>query len=390
MSDYRSADTLVLHGGPRGAEADLVAPLHQTTTFAQANLDDAAPHTYSRASNPSVVTLENRLAALEDADEPVHARAFANGMAAITGLILSRVRAGDEVLCSRVVYGGTRRLLEEILAPLGVTARFADLREPGRYADLLRPTTRLVIVETPANPTLELVDVAALATVTRAAGVTLALDNTFLGPFHQRGFRLGADVLVYSTTKYADGHNAALGGALLTRDDALAQSFARTRKSLGLNQKPFEAWLTLQGLKTLGLRFERQCASAAVLAAWLEEQPEVTRVLYPGLASHPQHELARRQQRGGGAMIALELRGGADAARDFVARTRLFTLAENLGCVESLVTHPSTMTHGDTAPEDREAVGITPGLLRLSVGTESVEDLRRDLDAALKQEVTVR
>jgi cystathionine beta-lyase/cystathionine gamma-synthase len=375
--------SLVLHAGSSRSEASILAPIHQTTTFVQSALDGAASHTYSRASNPTVAALEDRLAALEDSATPVFASAYTNGMAAISALVMSRLRSGDEVLCSRVVYGGTRRLLEEILAPFGVKARFADLRDPGRFAELLRPETALVIVETPANPTLELVDVAALAKVCRRAGISLALDNTFLGPFHQRGFTLGADFIIYSTTKYIDGHNAALGGALLVRDADEDARLRRVRKSLGLTQKPFEAWLTLQGLKTLPLRFDRQTRTAGSLAAWLEEQPGVDRVLYPFLDSHPQRELARRQQISGGALISIELRGGRAAAEAFVARTRLFALAENLGSLESLVTHPASMTHGDTPPEARRRLGISDGLLRLSIGTEDEDDLRRDLEGAL-------
>ncbi|MEZ6196209.1 MAG: PLP-dependent aspartate aminotransferase family protein [Planctomycetota bacterium] len=386
-----SAATLAVRGGESADQAAgaILFPIHQSTTFVQPAIGVDRGHTYGRASNPTVAALEQRLAALEaGGGDAVHASAFANGMAAVTALVLATTGAGDEVLCSRVVYGGTRRLLEEILANFGLRSRFVDLAD-GDPAAQLGPRTRLVLVETPGNPTLEIVDVAAIAAATRARGIPLAVDNTFLTAVGQDVLGLGADVALYSTTKYVEGHNAALGGAILTRDVELDAKLRRVRKSLGLNQKPFEAWLTLQGLKTLPLRLARHEENARRVAEALAARPEVARVLYPGLPDHPGHAIARRQQRSFGGIVGVDL-GSREAAQAFVARLRLFRLAENLGSVESLATHPATMTHADVPPEERAALGLGDGLVRLSVGLEDAHDLVADLVSALTAEVTVR
>lgn len=375
--------TLAVHAGrrPDGDTGALLTPLHQSTTFAQDDLNEHKGHTYSRASNPTVAALEERLAALEGG---VGAACFASGMAAIDA-VFRRLSAGDHVALSDVVYGGTVRLLREAYARHGVTFTLADASDPEAFEAAFRPETRLAFVETPANPTLKLADVAALAERCRARGVPLAVDNTFLTPYGQRALDLGADLASHSTTKYLEGHNATIGGAVVARDDGAWLEWLRlARKSAGSNLAPFEAWLTLRGVKTLPLRFDRHAANALALARFLEGQAGVARVLYPGLPSHPQHALAKRQQRNGGGIVAIELEGGLPAARRFAKALRVFTIAENLGSVESLVTHPATMTHAAYAPHERRAIGVTDGLLRLSVGIEDVVDLVEDVERGLR------
>lgn len=374
--------TRAIHGGLTAdpTTGAILTPIYQSTTYVQEAVGRDRGYTYSRAANPTVAALERNLGALEGAPPAV---AFATGMAAITTLFLSTLRAGDRVVCSEVVYGGTVRLLQQVLDGLGVRASFVDTSDLAATAAALDDNVRWLFVETPANPTLRLSDVAALARLAAAAGARLALDNTFLTPALQDGFGLGADVVVHSTTKYIEGHNATVGGALLSHDPELLERFAFVRKSIGNIQAPFEAWLTLRGLKTLPLRMERHSASALAIARWLERRPGVRRVWYPWLDSFPQAELARRQQRAGGGMLAFELEGDAGAGVRLLNRVRLCALAENLGAVETLITHPATMTHAAVAAEQRRRVGIGDGLIRLSVGLEDPDDLIADLDQAL-------
>jgi cystathionine beta-lyase/cystathionine gamma-synthase len=374
--------TRALHGGlePDPATGAILAPIHQSTTFRQTAVGKDKGFTYSRAGNPTVAALERNLGALERA---LPAVCTSSGMSAIATLFLSTLRAGDRVVCSRVVYGGTVRLLRQVLEGLGVEAVFVDTTMQEELERALRGGARLVFVETPANPTLVLTDLEAAASAAHAAGAKLVVDNTFLTPAHQDAFALGADVVVHSTTKLVEGHNATLGGALLTRDPALRARFDLVRKSLGTIQSPFEAWLTLRGIKTLEVRLARASASALAIARWLESRPEVASVAYPFLESFPQRELARRQQRSGGTIVACELEGGAEAGIAFLNRVRLWSLAENLGAVESLVTHPASMTHASIPREERESLGIGDGLVRLSVGLEDPADLVRDLEQAL-------
>ncbi len=377
--------TLAVRGGlaPDPVTGAILTPIYQSTTFVQPEIGRDTGYTYSRSGNPTVAALERNLAALEGVD---HCYAFATGMAALTTLLLARVRSGDHVVLSDVVYGGTVRLLRQVLDRFGVETSTFDGAEASSLATVLRPETRLVLVETPANPTLKLVDIVAVAKLAHRAGALLAVDNTLLTPILQRPFELGADVVAYSTTKYLEGHNATVGGALLVRDAALAERLQFVRNATGCTQAPWEAWLTLRGLKTLELRMARHCESALRIARWLEDEPRVARVLYPGLQSFPQQELAQRQVAGGagGGMISFELRGGLDAARRFVTSLRRISLAESLGAAESLITHPASMTHATIPVEERRAVGISDGLVRLSVGLETAEDLIGDLAAALQ------
>jgi cystathionine beta-lyase/cystathionine gamma-synthase len=375
--------TRAIHGGlgPDPTTGAILTPIVQSTTYVHEAIGVHKGHTYSRASNPTVSALEACLGSLEDAPPGV---CFGTGLAAETTLFLSLLKSGDHAVISDVVYGGTVRLFQQILSGLGIRSSFVDTASPDAVAAAITPQTRLVFVETPGNPTLKLTDVAAVAAVCRQAGVPLAVDNTFMTAALLRPLDLGAQMSLYSTTKYVEGHNATVGGAIVTKDETLLERLRLIRKSIGCIQSPFEAWLTLRGLKTLPVRMKQHSANALEVARWLESRPEVSRVLYPGLDSFPQAELARRlhgTQHGG--MLSFEVKGGLEGGVTVMNHLELCSLAESLGAVETLVTHPVTMTHGDVPREQREAAGITDGLIRLSVGLEDPEDLIADLEGAL-------
>ena len=375
-------ETICPHAGGGLHDGEpLVAPLVPSTTFCRAGLDSRAEHQYSRVSNPTVAALEAALAELEGAAGAV---AFGSGLAAETALFLTLLRAGDHVVCSRALYGGTRRLLEQVLAPLSISASFADTTDLAAVAAALGPRTKLVFVETPANPTLDVSDLSGLASLARAHGAQLAVDNTFLTALLQRPLDLGADVTVTSTTKFVEGHSVALGGAIVARDEALLERVRFVRKCTGGILSPFSAWLTLQGLKTLPLRLARQSATAAELARWLAAHPAVRTVHYPGLpgAAHPSL-LAAQHLGAHGAVLSFEAEGGLERARELVDHLRLCRLVEHVGSVETLVTHSASMTHASLSREERLAVGVTDGLLRLSVGLEPASAVRADLERAL-------
>ncbi len=376
-------ETRSIHGGivPDPVTGAILTPIFQSTTFVQDGVGKDRGYTYTRCGNPTVAALERNLGELEGS--PLPALAFASGMAAISATLFALLSAGDEVVVSDVVYGGTIRLLRRVLEKFGVRAILADTSRPEALAAAVSRRTRLVLVETPANPTLKLTDVRAAAEIAHSAGARLAVDNTFLTPALQSPFELGADLVVYSTTKYIEGHNATVGGAVLTRDREEYDALRLVQKTIGFAQSPFESWLTLQGVKTLGLRIARHSENALEVARFLEGHPAVASVRYPWLESFPQHDLARRQQKAGGGIVSFEVKGGVEASVRFLEGVRLAKLAENLGAVESLVTHPATMTHASYAPEERRALGISDGLVRLSVGLESVQDLVADLDGAL-------
>ena len=370
-----------------GVEADpatgaILTPIHQTTTFVQPSVDRyrETGYSYSRSHNPTVRAFETRLAALEGG---VDACAFGAGMAAIHAVLLAFLRTGEHAIVSDVAFGGTLRLCRQVLAGLGLQFTFADTSDLAAVEAGLRPNTRLIFTETPANPTLKLTDLAAVSDVARARGVLHVVDNTLLTPWYQRPLDLGADLVVHSTTKYLDGHNATVGGAVVCAAEGRAEAVRFVQNATGSIMSPFVAWLTLQGCKTLSVRMDAQSAAALRVAHYLEGRPEVRQVLHPGLASFPQHALASRQASGYGAMLCCELRGGLAAGKRAMAALRLWSLAENLGTVESLVTHPATMTHANLAPEERARLGITDGLVRLSVGLETPDDLIADLDQAL-------
>lgn len=358
------------------------APPHQATTYAQEDVGDPAGFTYSRSANPTVASLESALTGLSGG---LGAAAFASGMAAIEALVRASAGAGDHVVASEVIYGGTTRLLRDHLADLGVDVTFADATDPDALRASLEDGTRLLLVETPANPTLDVADVPGAADVADEAGIPLAVDNTFLTPVGQPVLDLGADVAVHSTTKYVEGHGTAVGGALVTGADGLpvVEEARDVRRTAGNIQAPMDAWLTLRGLDTLPLRLRRVSSTAQALAERLEADPAVERVRYPGLASHPQHDLARDQHEHHGGILSFTLEGGIDAARRFVEDLRWITPAEHLGTSRTLVTHPATMTHDDLSPREREELGIPDAQLRLSVGLEDAGDLTEDLEAGL-------
>jgi cystathionine beta-lyase/cystathionine gamma-synthase len=378
--------TKQIHAGvePDPVTGAILTPIHQSTTFVQESVESYMEkgYSYSRAGNPTVAAFEARIAALEGG---AGATAYGTGMAATSAVMLEMLEAGDHVIVSDVVYGGTHRFATRVMARFGVEFSFVDTSDPANVAAALRPTTRMVFTETPANPTLKLTDLAAVSELTRPRGIPHVVDNTFLTPYYQHPLELGADLVVHSTTKYLDGHNATLGGAVVASTEELQQRMRFIQKSAGLIMSPQVAWLTLQGTKTLSERMDRQSANALAVASFLETHPKVARVSYPGLDSFPQRELAARQASGFGAMAWFEVVGGVEAGKKLMAAVELWSLAENLGSVESLITHPVTMTHGDMSAEERAAVGISDGLVRLSVGLEDAEDLIADLGQALER-----
>ncbi|MCC6525717.1 MAG: cystathionine gamma-synthase [Polyangiaceae bacterium] len=376
-----SLDTLAIHAGqpPEPMSGAVMQPIVLASTFAQEAPGKHKGFEYSRSGNPTRRALETCLAALEGAK---HGLAFGSGLAA-SATLLHTLGPGDHLVCGDDVYGGTFRLFDKVGRPMGIDATFVDMTDPGRVRAALRPTTKLVWLETPTNPLLKLFDIAAVAEVTRAAGVPLAVDNTFATPVLQRPLELGATVVVHSTTKYLNGHSDVVGGALLTSDAALAERLTFLQNAIGAVPSPFDCYMVLRGLKTLGVRVRQHVASASRIAERLHEHPAVLRVMYPGLPDHPGHAIGKKQMRGPGGMISCELRGGLDAAVRMLGRLELFHCAESLGGVESLAEHPAIMTHASIPPEQRRAIGIGDGLVRLSVGLEDLEDLWSDLARAL-------
>lgn len=373
------------HAVHAGQEADpttgaTIPPIYQTSTYTQPELGHHKGYEYSRTGNPTRAALEACLASLEGGQWGL---AFASGMAA-TSAVASLLRPGDHVIASDDLYGGTYRLFERVLANYGVSFTYVAGAGAEGYRAALRPNTRLVWLETPTNPLLQLVDIAAVAEVSRKAGATLVVDNTFASPYFQRPLELGADLVVHSTTKYINGHSDVVGGAVVGRSDEHRAAVAFYQNAAGGTPSPFDAWLVQRGLKTLPLRMREHARNAQAVAEFLVGRPKVRRVLYPGLATHSQHELARRQMSGFGGMVSVEVEDGYEGARRFFGGLRVFALAESLGGVESLACHPATMTHGSIPEEERLSRGITPGLIRLSVGIEDAEDLIADLHEALE------
>ena len=378
--------TKQIHAGvePDPTTGSILTPIYQTTTYVQESVDRylSKGYSYSRSGNPTVRALEKKITELEGGADTA---CFATGMAAIQAVLLTLLNAGDHAVVSDVAYGGTYRICTKIFSRFGVVFTFADTSKPDDVKKSLRANTRLVLTETPANPTLKLTDIAAISEIARSRGIPHAVDNTFLTPYYQRPLELGADLSVHSTTKYLDGHNATVGGSVTSRSTELAEKIRFVQNACGIILSPQVAWLTLQGVKTLSIRMDAQSENALAIAKFLESHPKVDRVCYPGLASHPQHDLAKRQASGFGAMVWFEVRGGVASGKRIMDSLRLWSLAENLGSVESLVTHPVTMTHADVEEAERKRVGITDGLVRLSVGLEDGEDLIEDLKQALEK-----
>lgn len=379
-------ETLAIHAGqhPDPVHGAVMTPIVLSSTFAQEGPGEHRGFDYSRSGNPTRNALEACGAALEGA---THGLAFSSGCAATT-TVLHLLRPGDHVVCGDDVYGGTFRILDRVMKPLGVTATFVDMRDLTRTAEAFRPETKLVWLETPSNPMLKVFDIAAVCALAEARGAMSVVDNTFATPVIQRPLALGATAVVHSSTKYLNGHSDVVGGFVMTSDDDVAARLRFLQNAMGAVPSPFDCFLVLRGLKTLHVRVERHAKNALALARWLEAHPDVARVHYPGLASHPQHDLAATQMALPGGMMSFVLRAGAtgtvaERARRFLKALKVFTLAESLGGVESLIELPAVMTHASLPPETRAALGIDDGLVRLSAGIESVDDLQHDLAQAL-------
>lgn len=356
-----------------------VVPIYATSTFTQAAPGQHKGYEYSRSGNPTRTALETALASLEGGERGL---AFASGLAATNAVFAALLRPGDEVVASADLYGGTFRLLERVFKHWGLTAHYTDDASTAGFEKLMSPKTKLVWIETPTNPLLQILDIAAIAEVAHKHGAKFAVDNTFASPYLQQPLSLGADLVVHSTTKYLGGHSDVVGGCVVGGKELL-EPVKFYQNAAGGVPGPFDSYLTLRGLKTLAVRMDRHCDNAMSLADWLVKQPQVAKVYFPGLKDHPGHAVAAKQMKAFGGMISLQLNGGTEAALRFVSRTRLFSLAESLGGVESLVCHPTTMTHASIPKEIREARGVNDGLIRLSVGIEDANDLRADLEFAM-------
>ncbi|WOS40316.1 cystathionine gamma-synthase [Xanthomonas rydalmerensis] len=375
--------TLAIHGGqhPDPSTGAVMPPIYATSTYAQSSPGEHQGFEYSRTHNPTRFAYERCVAALEGGSRGF---AFASGMAA-TATVIELLDSGSHVIAMDDLYGGSYRLFERVRKrTAALEFGFVDLTDPAAFEAAIRPTTKMVWIETPTNPMLKIVDIAAIAAIARKHGLLVVVDNTFASPLLQRPLALGADIVVHSATKYLNGHSDMVGGMAVVGDNAeLAEQLAFLQNSVGGVQGPFDSFLALRGLKTLPLRMSAHCDNALALAQWLETHPAVEKVIYPGLPSHPQHALAGRQMAGYGGIVSIVLKGGFDAAKRFCERTRLFTLAESLGGVESLVNHPAVMTHASVPVQRRDQLGISDALVRLSVGVEDVGDLRHDLEQAL-------
>jgi len=378
----RGFSTQAVHTGRgfNGQTGAVMPPVYLTSTFERGNADG---FDYTRSGNPNFRLLDECVAAMEGAR---FATSFASGVSAITAVV-STLKSGDLVLAEENVYGCTYRMFDKVFAKFGLQVRYRDLSQPENWAEIPRSRPALLWLESPTNPLLKIVDIAGLAAVAAETGTAVLVDNTFASPYLQRPIALGAALSLSSTTKYINGHSDCLGGTVATNDPVWQERMVFAQKALGLQPSPFDAWLTTRGQRTLALRMEQHCANALALAQWLETRKGVRNVRYPFLPSHPQYELARRQMKAGSGLIVAELDCAVDGALEFCRQLRLFTLAESLGGVESLICHPASMTHASVPPDVRRQVGISDGLLRFSVGIENETDLRQDIDEALKKVV---
>ena len=372
--------TTAIHAGqePDATTGAVSVPIYQTSTYAQEGLGKHKGFEYARTQNPTRLALEQNIAALEGARLGY---AFASGMAAIDAT-LRLVKAGDHVIVSDNTYGGTYRLFSRVLSNYGIEFTYVDTSEASNVEAAIRDNTRMVFVETPTNPVMTVTDLQAVSDIAHARGVRVVCDNTFLSPYLQRPIEFGVDIVLHSTTKYLNGHSDSVGGVVVLNDEQDAEWIQFIQNSAGAILSPFDSWLIMRGTKTLALRMEQHDRNGRAVAAFLEEHPKVEKLYYPGSLSHRQHDLAKRQQRGFGGMVAFDV-GSLDNARAVLEGVRLCTLAESLGAVESLISHPATMTHASVLPETRARLGITDGLVRISVGLEDVDDIIADLDQAL-------
>ncbi|QUW00338.1 cystathionine gamma-synthase [Chloracidobacterium sp. MS 40/45] len=373
--------TDVIHAGqpPEPATGAVAVPIYQTSTYVQEGLGRHKGYEYARTHNPTRAALEANVAVLEGG---VAGFAFASGMAAIHAVMTACLKAGDHVVVSDNTYGGTYRLFERVLTDFGLVFDYVDASDTAQVLAALRPTTRMVFLETPTNPVMRLCDIAAIAQAVRPRGIHVVVDNTFMSPYFQRPLTLGANIVVHSTTKYLNGHSDSVGGVVIVTEPEVAARLAFVQNAAGAILSPMDAWLTMRGIKTLVVRMQAHDANGRAIARFLCEHPRVARVYYPGLPEHPQHALATRQMTGFGGMLAFEV-GDLEAARRVLESLKVFALAESLGGVESLACHPATMTHASVPLVERQRLGITEGLVRLSVGIEDIADLLADLDSAL-------
>ena len=371
-----------IHAGqaPDPTTGAVMPPIYATSTYAQASPGDHKGYEYSRTQNPTRMAFERCIADLEGG---THGFAFGSGMAA-TAIVLDMLDAGSHVVAMDDLYGGTGRLFDKVRSrSAGLRFSYADLSQDGALEEALRPDTKMIWIETPTNPLLKLVDLQAVSSIANERGILLVVDNTFATPWSQRPLEFGADIVVHSVTKFLNGHSDMVGGIIVVDDDELAEQVGFLQNSVGSILGPFDSFLALRGLKTLALRMERHNSNAEAIARWLVDHPAVDRVIYPGLEDHPQHDLAMKQMGSGGGIVTYFVVGGLDVARQVLERCRVFTLAESLGGVESLVNHPAIMTHASVAEDKREILGISDNLIRLSVGVEDVDDLVADLDQAM-------
>ncbi|OAV69960.1 Cystathionine beta-lyase [Bacteroidales bacterium Barb6XT] len=365
-----------------GATGDVVVPIHLSTTFARKQVEiPTAGYEYTRSLNPTRKALETKLAMLENAR---YGLVFSSGLAAETTVLIALLKSGDHIVAFDDLYGGTKRLFNNVFNEYGIQVSYVDATDAARVEEAIRPETRVVWVETPSNPLLKVCDIRAIAAITRRHELTLVADNTFLSPYFQNPLDLGADIVIHSSTKYIGGHSDVLGGAVLLSDAALYESLQYRQNAVGAVLSPFDSYLTLRGIKTFSLRMEQHQKNAFAIARFLENHPKVSRVIYPGLESHPQHELSKSQTQGHGGVLSFEIKGNGADAKNFLENLHLFALAESLGGVESLIELPSAMTHSGIPKELREQIGITDTLIRVSVGIEDVNDLIGDLSQALE------
>lgn len=373
--------TKAIHAGqePDPTTGAIMTPIYQTSTYAQSGMGEHKGYEYARTGNPTRTALETCLAALENGR---YGLAFASGLAAESA-VLSLLSAGDHIVSCDDLYGGTYRIFDRIMSRYNVKTSYVTANRVEAYEEAIRPNTKLIWLETPTNPLLSLVDIRAVAEVAHRHNVLLVVDNTFSSPYFQRPLDLGADIVLHSTTKYINGHSDVIGGALIMNDQSVYESIKFHQNAAGAVPGPFDVWLTLRGIKTLAVRMRQHEENARTVANFLAEHKRVEKVYYPGLASHPDHELARRQMSGFGGMVSFQFRGTLSDVDTVVRRFRVFTFAESLGGIESLVCHPASMTHGSIPREIREARGLNDTLLRLSVGIEDITDILRDLEQAL-------
>lgn len=388
MADKIGFSTRAIHDGEEpnmkeGGSGDVSVPIHLSSTFARKEVDKpTGGYDYSRSGNPTRYALEKKLAAIEGAEFGL---AFSSGLAAESVLLMSLLKAGSHVVAFDDLYGGTKRLFNKVFAKFGIEFDYVDMREVNRVEKAVKGDTNLIWIESPTNPLMKLCDIRAISEIGKKCGALVVVDNTFASPYLQNPLRLGADLVLHSTTKYINGHSDSVGGAIMLSDSKIHEELKFNQNAIGAILSPFDSYLVARGIKTLSVRMEKHSQNAMKIADYLESHPGVAKVNYPGLKSHPQHELAKTQMSGFGGMLSFEIKGGLEESKKFLQHVNIFALAESLGGVESLIEHPALMTHASVPKADREKVGITDSLIRVSVGIENADDLIADLDGAFRK-----